>query len=58
MDDQTRTEMSHWRRECYRTLRDAGLEDVPDTFTDRAQRVLAAAGWIFGIAVLAVVMYW
>lgn len=57
MNARERLELSHWRRESFRTLRDAGLEDVPSTFEDRAERVLAAVGWIGFSALICAVLF-
>jgi hypothetical protein len=51
-----RLELSHFRPETYRTLRDAGIDEV-ETREDRAIRLVSVAGWIFFTALMGAVIF-
>lgn len=55
----TDRELKHWRPESYRTLRDAGVHsEIHDPLLHRAERVLSLVGWIGGVLLLAVILFW
>jgi hypothetical protein len=56
MNARERLELSHFRPETYRTLRDAGIENV-ETREDRAIRLVSVAGWVFFLALMGAVLF-
>ncbi len=52
MNARERLELSHWKPEAYRTLKDAGIE-----FQDRAERIGAVVGWIGFTALIAAILF-
>lgn len=55
MNARERIELSHWRPEFYRTLRDAGIDSSPTLH--RAEDVISTVGWVFFFTVIAFAMW-
>ena len=59
MNARERLELSHFRPETYRTLKDAGIEHTRRSSdrVGRAEKLVSIAGWIFFLALMGAVLF-